>query len=210
MFSPLPGDRFDRFHREFQGDTWDACTVCGGRCEINKIGSLMPGEAEYIASRLGQDIPEFRAAYLDGIQTPHGVVDVLKLKPGCPFLNASYQCTIKDVKVVLCEIYPVVFEVVNGQVEFSLDPWCPIVRHEPKIAGQFAQGGIQAIRRIGAPVEWYRAVSLYDGLCVDYDKLLARKANQPGYVILSLEAVLACQDVDSPPPVWSRPLATDG
>jgi hypothetical protein len=200
MFLSIPRERFRGFHEEFHGDTWDICARCGGKCEINKIGSLMPGEAEYIAAERGEAVGDFRDRYLDGIATPDGVVDVLKLKPGCPFLSADFRCTIPDVKVVLCDVYPVVFEVHGGEVRFSLDPWCPIVRLVPELARIFEEKGIPALRRIGAPTDWYRAVALYDGLCVDYDKLFAWRTEQPGYVVFSMEQVTASQAEDAPPP----------
>ena len=111
MFTPIQKEFFRSFHHEFKLNTWDICAKCGGKCEINKVGSLMPGEAEYIAGEIGLDPDEFRDLYLDGIITPHGIVEVLKLKPGCPLLSPDYKCTIADHKVVLCEVYPVVFEV---------------------------------------------------------------------------------------------------
>jgi uncharacterized protein len=207
MFEPLPLDRFAAFHAEFQGDTWDLCTRCGGKCEINKIGSLMPGEAEFIAESLQVELAGFRNKYLDGIRTPYGVIDVLKMKPGCPFLDACFRCTIKDVKVVLCEVYPVVFEDVDGRIEFSLDPWCPIVRHAPELKAIFQAKAIPAMEHLGCPADWYRGVALYDSLCVDYHKLFARRAHDPGYVILDLQDLTDCQDDDAPPPELAPPRA---
>ncbi len=200
MFKSIPPERFAQFHREFQGDTWDVCERCGGMCEINKIGSLMPGEAEYIAASLRTPVLEFRNRYLDGIETPHGVVDVLKLKPGCPFLNPDFRCTIKDVKVVLCDAYPVVFEVVKNKVHFSLDEWCPIVRFVPELAEIFEKKAIPAIQNIDAPVAWYRAVEMFDGLCVDYNKLFKKRAGRLDYAILSLHQIRECVANDAPPP----------
>lgn len=200
MFKSIRPERFARFHREFQGDTWDVCERCGGMCEINKIGSLMPGEAEFIAANLGMPVQEFRNRYLDGIETPFGVVDVLKLKPGCPFLSPDFRCTIKDVKVVLCDAYPVVFEVSNDKVNFSLDEWCPIVRFVPELANIFEKKAIPAIEHIDAPVDWYRAVELFDGLCVDYHKLFAKRAHLLDYAILNLDQVRQCVADDAPPP----------
>jgi len=199
-FPAIARERFEEFHREFQGDTWDVCARCGGKCEIHKIGSLMPGEAEYIAGTLGMGTAGFRDRYLDGIVTPFGVVDVLKLKPGCPFLSADYRCTIPDVKVVLCDVYPIVFEVAENDVEFSLDPWCPITRHVQELAGIFERDAIPALRRLQAPLDWYRAVELYDGMCVDYDRIFALRASEPGYVLLTLDAIATCQIDDTAPP----------
>jgi len=99
-------------------------------------------------------------------------VDVLKLKPGCPFLDASFRCTIKDVKVVLCEVYPVVFDVVGDEVQFSVDPWCrssATCRAERYLPA----GRHPALRRLQCPTDWYRAVACTNSLCVDYDKLFA-------------------------------------
>ncbi len=205
MFEPLPHDRFARFHEEFQGDTWDLCTRCGGKCEINKIGSLMPGEAEFIAKSLGVPVDAFRQQYLDGIRTPFGVIDVLKMKPGCPFLDACFHCTIKNVKVVLCEVYPVVFEYVDGRIEFSLDAWCPIVRHAPALKRIFKVKAIPAIERLGCQVDWYRGVALYDLLSVDYHKLFAHRAHNLGYVTLDIEDLKGCLDDDAPPPELGPP-----
>jgi Fe-S-cluster containining protein len=209
MFNSIDAERFSAFHNEFKGDTWDTCELCGGKCEINKIGSLMPGEAEYIAASLGTDVQTFRATFLDGIATPYGVVDVLKLKPGCPFLSPDFRCTIKDVKVVLCDVYPVVFDVEHGQVVFSMDEWCPIVRYRPQIAAVFESDAIPALQRLDAPVDWYRAVQMYDSLCVDYDKLYAKRATEPGYAVLTLEQILDSQDDDAPPPELRVPSAPD-
>lgn len=208
MFTPMAPERFAAFHQEFHGDTWDVCARCGGKCEINKVGSLMPGEAEYIAGSLGRELKAFRDHYLDGIETPWGVIDVLKIKPGCPFLSADFRCTIPDVKVVLCDVYPVVFDVEGGEVDFSLDPWCPIVRHVPELARQFEEKGIPALRRLDAPADWYRAVALYDHLCVDYTKLFALRRDRLDYAVLTLEQIHACQDDDAPPPELGQGLVS--
>lgn len=205
MFQKVAPERFAAFHREFQGDTWDVCTRCGGQCEISRLGSLMPGEAEYLAASLGHDLDAFRNAYLDGIATPYGVVDVLKLKPGCPFLSPSFSCTLAGVKVVLCDVYPVSFEVTGEKVRFFLDAWCPIVRHVPEVAQQFEEKGIAALKRLNAPVDWYRAVALYDELCVDYEKLFRMRADNLDYATLSLEQVHHCLADDAPPPELSEP-----
>lgn len=204
-FPLISRERFEDFHREFHGDTWDVCARCGGKCEIHKIGSLMPGEAEYIAEDLGVAIDKFRDHYLDGIKTPLGIVDVLKLKPGCPFLSADYHCTIPDVKVVLCDVYPIVFEVGENDVEFMLDPWCPITRYVKELAHIFERDAIPALRKLDAPLEWYRAVELYDGLCVDYERIFALRESEPGYAILTLDAIASCQIADTDPPELAEP-----
>lgn len=199
-FPPIPAEQYEIFHREFHGETWDICARCGGKCEINKIGSLMPGEAEYIAMNLGWNLTDFRNHYLDGIKTPFGTVDVLKIKPGCNFLSADFKCTIPDVKVVLCDVYPVVFEVGGDEVKFYLDKWCPIVRHVPELANYFEKNGIPALQKLTVPLDWYRAVETYDGLCVDYHKLFRLRQHEPDYIVLTLEQIRQCQDEDAPEP----------
>ncbi len=201
-FAPIPANRFQKFHETFQVDTWDSCALCGGQCEINKIGSLMPGEPEFIAKHLGMDVGKFRDLYLDAIITPYGTVDVLKLKPGCPFLSCDFRCTITDVKVVLCEVYPIVFEVTGNEVDFMLDDWCPIVRLRPQIAALFAERGFPAIRALDAPLDWYRAVATYDSFCIDYDKLYVSRAATPDYTALPLSQIMANQAAETPPPVF--------
>ena len=202
---PIPAEQFEEFHREFQGETWDICAKCGGKCEINKIGSLMPGEAEYIAMKRGESLTDFRNQYLDGIETPFGIIDVLKIKSGCPFLSADYHCTIPDVKVVLCDVYPIVFEVEGENVEFYLDEWCPIVRHVPELSRRFEKLGIPALKNLDVPVDWYRAVECYDNLCVDYNKLFQLRQHDLDYVVLTLDQIKQCQDDDAPPPELTEP-----
>lgn len=199
-FAPLPPERFAAFHRRFRIDTWDSCALCGGKCEINKIGSLMPGEAEYIAASREQGVESFRHRFLDGVETPFGPVDVLKLKVGCPFLSPDFHCTIEDVKVVLCEIYPVAFELDGEAVRFTLDEWCPIVRSRPSLAQRFEHEAIPALRELDAPESWYRAVQLYDHLCVDYRRLEALRAGEMGYRTFSLAELERCLTDEPPPP----------
>src|SRR5258708_20449593 len=115
QFEALPFERFKTFHESFNGEgngMWDICAQCGGRCEIYKIGSLMPGEKEYIAAQLNISVAEMENKFLDRVETPVGAVDVLKLQPGCPFLDACFHCTLADVKVKpwLSEIYPLAFQ----------------------------------------------------------------------------------------------------
>jgi Fe-S-cluster containining protein len=199
IFSPVPFERFDAFHRAFNGEgrgIWTICAQCGGRCEQHKIGTLMPGEKEYIAARLGWPVEKLEAKYLDRLVTPRGTVDVLKLKPGCNFLDACFHCTLADhkLKPILCEVYPVVFEVdqTGGseddprlEVRFLVDELdCPLMHASYEWAGRrvtnpdwqahrdyFSSVGISLLRAVDAPPEWYRAVAQYDAENFDYGAL---------------------------------------
>src|SRR5215831_7998903 len=138
----VPFERFEAYHQAFDGqgnESWKICEQCGGRCEIHKIGTLMPGEKEFIAAQLKWPVAQLEARYLDQLVTPRGTVDVLKLKPGCNFLDSCFHCTLADqhIKPVLCDIYPVMFEVdkVGGteddpelEVRFMIDELdCPLM-----------------------------------------------------------------------------------
>ena len=199
MFKPIPSERFMKFHREFQLDTLDICKRCGGKCEKNKIGSLMPGEAEYVATNLTMNLDEFRDRYLDAINTPYGIVDVLKITHTCPFLGTNFSCSIKKLKFVLCETYPILFSIQKNKVNFYLDDWCPMVRHKDKLAQIFEKKGIPAIKRIGAEIKWYKAVATFDSLFFDYNKLHERRVTNKGYKIFSLEEVLSFEIFLTPP-----------
>jgi Fe-S-cluster containining protein len=220
-FTPVPFERFEAFHRAFDGEAngmWNICAQCGGKCEQHKIGSLMPGEKAYIAHQLGLDVPTFEARYLDQVVTPRGDIDVLKLVPGCPFLDACFHCTLADKKVkpVLCEIYPVVAEVhlltqPEGQpaleVEFLVDEVdCPLLHltyswskrqvSNPRwqeYRTYFATQGIERLRQVGAPAEWYWAVEQYDSENFDYEALRRKRKVPPDqYDTFTLDELMSC------------------
>lgn len=199
-FQQIPAERFQAFHQAFNGEgdgIWNVCAQCGGRCELHKIGTLMPGEKEFITSYLGLPIEEFEAKYLDRIVTPRGAVDVLKLKLGCPFLDSNYHCVLADkmVKPVLCEVYPVVFEVdaVGGTeevpdelaVKFLVDELdCPLMHATFQWRGRNVQNlrwrehrhyfettGVELLSQVAAPESWYWAVAQYDSENFDYRAL---------------------------------------
>jgi len=218
----VPAERFVAFHQSFNGEgdgIWDFCAECGGRCERHKIGTLMPGEKEFIAAQLGLPITELEARYLDRLVTPRGTVDVLKLIPGCPFLDSCYHCTLADrmVKPVLCEIYPVVFEVdvIGGtedspelEVRFVLDEIdCPLIHLVFEWAGRrlrnprwqeyrryFETTGIERLRQVRAPAAWYWIVAQYDSQNFDYGALKRRrKVPIDQYDTFTLEQLMSCQ-----------------
>jgi uncharacterized protein len=217
----VPLERFQAFHHSFNGEgdgIWDVCAQCGGRCEQHKIGTLMPGEKEYIAAQLGIPLAAFEAKYLDRLVTPRGSVDVLKLMSGCPFLDSCYHCTLADnlIKPVLCEVYPVVFEVdmVGGtedapelEVHFSVDEIdCPLVHQTYEWKGRkilnlqwqgyrkhFETVGIERLRQMDAAPAWYWIVAQYDYENFDYTAL-ERKRNVPvnQYDTFTLDELMTC------------------
>jgi len=193
MFRKIPPQTFKEFHARIEGEGWwwEICSACGGQCEHNMMGSLMPGEKEFITGWLGAPVPEFEEEYPDKVVTPYGAVDILSLDNStCPFLSSDFRCRVKPVKVVMCEVYPVIFEVSDGKVVYFVDSLCPLARHK-EIKGYFEKTVIPALAELAPPVEWCEALALYDHFDYDYEAL--RKGRKAGgkYQSFSLEQLLA-------------------
>jgi uncharacterized protein len=176
-FTPISAEHFAEFHENFKGDTpqtFSVCAKCGGACEFNKIGTLMPGEREYMAAASGLSVVEFSEKFLDVLQMEDGMeLDVLRLINGCPFLDrGTFECNCREFKVVLCEIYPIGFHVEGGRVQFALDDWCPLA-DTLRFRRHFLEVGVAAVSKLSAPVDWYEHVARYDDLHFDYHALEA-------------------------------------
>lgn len=185
---------FEQYHREFNGDTFETCVKCGGRCEQTKIATLLPGEKEYMAETLGISIETLDRDYLDQIDTFFGPVDVLRLtgEGGCKFLNERFECTAKPAKPVLCDIYPLIFKLEEGGIQFVIDKDCPmsLPEYAARIA-KFESAAVLAMRHFRIPLGWLRAVELFDPFDFDYariDKELKKRLGQTTY---ALDDVLA-------------------
>lgn len=175
-FEPIPAEAFAEFHRSFHGDnpiTFEVCERCGGACEFTKIGTLLPGEREYMAQMTGIPVDEFSEKFLDVLVMSDGMeLDVLRLINGCPFLDrGTFECNCRAYKVVLCDIYPIGFHVQDGQVTFEIDDWCPL--SDTRRFRQLFEAGIPAIWRLPVPIKWYEYVAQYDELHFDYEALQA-------------------------------------
>ncbi|MCX6248525.1 MAG: YkgJ family cysteine cluster protein [Bacteroidetes bacterium] len=183
---------FARYHDSFAGDTYDACARCGGKCEKFKISTLMPGEKQFMADKLGKTLAELEEGYLSVINTPYGNVDVLKMKTNCNFLDEEYRCTAFPAKPVLCDTYPVVFFISKGKVRFEIDKVdCPMVHWpEYKMAVKdFETNGIRAIKELKVPFSWWKKVTLFDEFDVDYQKIELELAKTGGYEEFYLEEI---------------------
>lgn len=198
-FDTIPAKYFAEFHESFRGDThltFLVCSKCGGACEFNKIGTLMPGEREYMAAAAGLSVDEFTARFLDTLVMEDGMeLDVLRLINGCPFLDRrTFACNCREYKVVLCEIYPIGFHVEEGLVRFSIDDWCPL-SDTLQIRKHFAEAGIAAVSRLPVPVKWYEHVERYDDLHFDYVALEAYRQDSASHQRFTIEELLRFQRV---------------
>jgi uncharacterized protein len=196
-FESIPAECFAEFHRSFHGDTPDTfavCAHCGGACEFNKIGTLMPGEREYMAAAAGLSVTEFTARFLDVILTADGMeLDVLRLVNGCPFLApGTFACNCREYKVILCEIYPIAFHVWQGRIHFAIDDWCPLA-DTLRFRSHFTEVGIPAISKLPVPVQWYEHVARYDHLYFDYVALEAARRDRAAPETFTLAKLLGFQ-----------------
>jgi uncharacterized protein len=199
-YKPISRKRFKEFHRAFNGDTketFKVCSACGGACEHTKIGTLMPGEREYMAAEAGFSVFEFTERFLDVIVMKDGMeLDVLRLIDGCPFLApGTFECTCRRFKVVLCEIYPIAFHVEDGRVRFEIDDWCPIA-DTLRFRQQFLDLGVAAFSRLQAPVGWYQNVARYDDLHFDYKALEVSRKSRWKPKTFTFKELLRCQRAD--------------
>jgi Fe-S-cluster containining protein len=187
---------YENFHRTFSGsnqNTFKVCSKCGGACEHNKIGTLLPGEKEYMAKKMGISVSEFKLRYLDILKMDDGtLIHVLKLGELCPFLNRKTEvCECRDFKPLICKIYPVIFTVEEGKVNFTLDEWCQLSRKE--VCRNYFKSAIPLLFRLPIPLEWFRHVVSYDDLCFDYDQLRESRKGKSKYAVFTLRELLSFQ-----------------
>jgi uncharacterized protein len=198
IFKKIPMQIYEHFHKMFSGsnqNTFNICMECGGACEHSKIGTLLPGEEEYMAEKMGMSISNFKTCYLDMLRMDDGtIIQVLKLGKLCPFLNEDEVCECRDFKPVFCKIYPLVFTLEDGKVNFIIDSWCKLSRR--KACRLYFETAISLLSSFSIPIEWLRHVTSYDGLCFDYDKLEKCRRGKNKYATFSLDELLSLQKVE--------------
>ncbi len=198
LYKKIPMQMYENFHNIFSGsnqNTFKICSECGGACEHNKIGTLLPGEEEYMAEKMGMSISEFKIRYLDALKMDDGtLIYVLKLGKLCPFLNEENdECECRDFKPIFCKIYPLVFTLEKNKINFIIDNWCKLSRK--KACRLYFETAIPLLSSLAIPIEWLRHVNSYDNLCFDYDQLKEYRRGKNKYAIFSLEEVLNLQKV---------------
>jgi Fe-S-cluster containining protein len=195
-YKKIPMKMYENFHNIFSGsnqNTLKTCSECGGACEHNKIGTLLPGEEEYMADKMGISVSEFKIRYLDVLKVDDGtLIYVLKLGKLCPFLNEENEkCECQDFKPIICKIYPLVLTLEDEKINFTIDRWCKLSRK--KACRLYFKTAIPLLSSLAIPVEWLKHVTSYDNLCFDYDQLKQYRRGKNKYAIFSLEELLSLQ-----------------
>jgi uncharacterized protein len=192
IFEKIPIHVYENFHIKFSGineSTFNACKECGGACEYNKIGTLLPGEKEYMAKEMGISVYEFENQYLDVLELEDETrLNVLKLGKLCPFLNVrTKECECRNFKPIFCKVYPVVVTVEAEKVELKIDNWCKLSRRKNFMS--YFEKAIPLLLSLPIPREWFIYVASYDNFHFDY-KMLEKYSSDRKYEVFSLEELL--------------------
>jgi Fe-S-cluster containining protein len=190
---------YESFHKMFSGsnqNTFKICRECGGACEHKKIGTLLPGEKEYIAKKMGISVFEFEVRYLDVLRMDDGTrLSILKVGKVCPFLNKeNKECGCRNFKPILCKVYPIVFKVEAEKINFMMDKWCKLSRN--KAVRIYFETAIPHLSNLPIPTEWFRHVVKYDNLCFEYGKLEKYRKGKNRVAIFSLEELLGLEKTE--------------
>ncbi|MDP4197526.1 MAG: YkgJ family cysteine cluster protein [Bacteroidota bacterium] len=198
IFKKASMQMYENFHKMFGGsdkNTFKICRECGGACEHNKIGTLLPFEEEYMAERMGMSVSDFKVRYLDLIKMADGtMIYVLKLGKSCPFLNEDGVCKCRNFKPVFCKIYPVVFTIEDEKINITIDNWCKLSRN--KACRLYFETAIPLLSNLTIPIEWLRHVTSYDNFCFDYDELEKHRRGKNKIAAFSLEELLSLQKAE--------------
>jgi uncharacterized protein len=198
IFKKVPMHIYESFHERFSGineNTFNTCKECEGACEHNKIGTLLPGEKEYMAKEMGISVYEFEARYLDILWMDDGTrLYVLKLGRSCPFLNGeTKECECRNFKPIFCKVYPVVFTVEAGKIKYTLDSWCKLSKKNA--FRTYFEGAIPLLLSLPVPEEWFMYVASYDNFSFDYNQL-EKYRSRKDYEIFSLEEILSSEKIE--------------
>ena len=159
------------YHRNFVGDTYEVCSICQGECEKYLVSCLLPGEIELISSYLNVSSQKFQNKYTDTIRTSNRDVTVLRLCTRCPFISNDFRCTIKDVKPIMCDIYPVYISVPKkNKLYFGLDPKCALTHYKPT-ADLFRKKCVPLLKQLKISPKIYAAIEEFDCESYDFDIL---------------------------------------
>lgn len=196
IFKELSGEIFESFHQKFSGsnqNTFNICKECGGACERSKIGTLLPGEKEYMTEKMGISANEFETLYLDILKMKDGTkLYVLKLGKLCPFLNKkSRECECQNFKPILCKVYPIIVTIKTNKINFKIDNWCSLSRK--KLCRNYFESVTPLLSSLPISIEWFRHVVSYDNLYFDYVKLEKYKNGKNQCTVFSLEELLSLQ-----------------
>lgn len=190
---PLPASFYEQFHSGGNWDLFSQCADCGG-CEYTLIGSLLPGEANFIAEHLKLTPEEFSYNYIDYIKVGDIHHEVLRLARTCPFLDKHGACIVREFKPLLCAVYPFTFTVESTagaqRVIPQLDSWCPLAESKAVVTQfQSVLEGMSGLLRLINPV-WIESLETFDPFMFDFDNINRNHRKGSGPLYIDVETLL--------------------
>lgn len=194
---------YDRFHQQMNGDVKNLncghiCASCQDNCELPEEGEVawkyilafLPWEAEYVADHLKMERKLFFDRYLYGVNTPSGIINILKVQRQCAFINERFECLMGEHKIITCKLFPLIHYPLIG---FNFSRHCALTSH-PHIRAHYDKGLEQyklLLREIGVDHEYLHLREAFDVLQMDYRKG-KELYDSDSYVKIDLEEFKRC------------------
>lgn len=181
---------FERIHQRFDGLMFDLCAECGGGCEQDTLAILFPGEAEYIAGKLGTTANAFIAEHCLTVQYMGHDVQILK-GIVCTFLNAEFRCGLEKFKCkpLQCLVYPAMIGEPGDKNRIFIDHIdCPMAH---RVNDEFRQKAFSILEFIKPALpDWWLEFNLEHGWPLyDYAKFAALGDRNE----ISVEELMQCR-----------------
>jgi len=182
---------YEGIHQMFDGLMFDLCSECGGSgCEYNTIGVLMPGEAEFIACKLGPTAEEFIERYCNTVSNYQGH-DVHTFIGLCKFLSPTYRCELEaeNCKPLTCLFYPAMIGF-PGQPKlvFLDDVDCPMAH---RVNDSFKERAFAILETLKEQLpEWWLNFNLQHCWPIYHEDKLHRLSEKQ---VITVEELMGCE-----------------